>query len=182
MRQISLLALGLLTLMAGAALAQETGSGGIKLDGDKPIQIESDKLEVREQENIAIFTGNVNVVQGPTLLKAGVMTVHYAKPEEKPAKGESGGATAGSQKVERIEVGKTVYLKSNDQVATGDEGVFDVKNSTMTLSGKEVVLTQGGSVAKGCKLTVNTANGKSQLESCSGGGRVSVMLPGSQSN
>ena len=32
-----------------------------------------------ENENIAIFTGNVNVVQGPTLLKAGKMTVFYAK-------------------------------------------------------------------------------------------------------
>ena len=37
---------------------------GLKLSGDKPIQIESDKLEVREAENIAIFTGNVSVVQG----------------------------------------------------------------------------------------------------------------------
>ena len=28
---------------------------------------------------MAIFSGNVTVVQGPTLLKAGKMTVYYAK-------------------------------------------------------------------------------------------------------
>ena len=32
--------------------------------GKEPIQIESDKLEVREAENMAIFTGNVNVDAG----------------------------------------------------------------------------------------------------------------------
>ena len=49
------------------------------MSGDEPIQIESDKLEVREKENMAIFSGNVSVVQGPTLLKAGKLTVYYAK-------------------------------------------------------------------------------------------------------
>ena len=52
---------------------------GLKMSGDEPIQIESDQLEVREKENIAIFSGNVSVVQGPTLLKAGKLTVYYAK-------------------------------------------------------------------------------------------------------
>ena len=56
------------------------------MSGDQPIQIESDRLEVREKENIAIFSGNVTVVQGPTLLKAGKLTVYYAK--------DSGGSAA----------------------------------------------------------------------------------------
>jgi lipopolysaccharide export system protein LptA len=186
MRQISLLALGLLTLMAGVAGAQEQRAGGIKLDGDQPIQIESDKLEVRERDSMAIFSGNVNVVQGPTLLKAGVMTVFYAKPAEGAAQ-NSGSPTTGSQQIDRLELRDKVYLKSNNQVLTGDEGDFDVKTSTLVLTGKEVVLTEGGNVAKGCKLVANTSNGKHQLESCPGAGgkagRISVILqPGSQSN
>lgn len=177
MRGTSLLALGLLALATDAALAQSSGTG-IKLVGDQPIQIESDKLEVRELESIAIFTGNVNVVQGPTLLKAGKMTVYYVKQE----KGASTGATPASQDIERLEVEDKVYLKSESQVATGDAGTFDVKNDTLTLTGKEVVLTEGANVAKGCKLTVNTRTGQSKLDSCSGG-RVQVVLqPGSQGN
>ena len=130
--------------------------------------IDADKLEVREQESIAVFTGNVNVVQGDTLLKAGLMTVYYAK--------GGGSPTSGSQRIERLEVRDKVYLKSKDQVATGDEGNFDVASNTLVLTGKEVVLTEGVNVAKGKKLTVNTQTGKSQLE-----GRVQVLItPGSQ--
>ncbi|MCC6205341.1 MAG: LPS ABC transporter substrate-binding protein LptA, partial [Hyphomicrobiales bacterium] len=149
MRGTDLLAFALLTLAAGPAFAQ-TSSTGIKLDGDKPIQIESDRLEVREQESKAIFTGNVTVVQGPTLLKAGVMTVFYVK-----GAGDNANST-GSQQIDRLEVSNKVYIKSENQVATGDEGTFDVKSSTFTLKGKEVVLTDGGNVAQGCSLTVNT--------------------------
>ena len=49
------------------------------MSGDKPIQIESDKLEVRQADSVAVFTGNVTVMQGPTVLKAGKMTVYYVK-------------------------------------------------------------------------------------------------------
>lgn len=172
MRSTDLLAIALLTVTAGSAMAQ-TSNTGIKLDGDKPIQIESDKLEVREQENKAIFTGNVSVVQGTTLMKAGIMTVFYA------ANGGGGGAAAAdSQQIDRLEVANKVYIKSENQVATGDEGTFDVKSSTFTLKGKEVVLTDGGNVAKGCSLVVNTATGRSQLDGCGQGstGRVQVQI------
>jgi lipopolysaccharide export system protein LptA len=160
MRATDLLAIALLTFTAGSALAQ-TSNTGIKLDGDQPIQIESDKLEVREQENKAIFTGNVSVVQGTTLMKAGIMTVFYAANS-----GGGGTAAAGSQQIDRLEVANKVYIKSDNQVATGDEGTFDVKTNTFTLKGKEVVLTDGGNVAQGCSLTVNTATGRSQLDGC----------------
>ena len=178
MRGTNLLAFALLIAAAGPAFAQ-TSSTGIKLDGDKPIQIESDKLEVREQENKAIFTGNVSVVQGTTLMKAGVMTVFYAK--------DAGGEKAsGSQQIDRLEVSNKVYIKSEKQVATGDEGTFDVKSNTFTLKGKEVVLTDGGNVAQGCSLIVNTVTGRSQLDSCrsgGGSGRVKVQLaPANQGN
>src|SRR5690606_27725852 len=73
-----LLLLGLSSAMAQSSSSPSTMSG-LKLSGDKPIQIESDKLEVHQNENLAIFTGNVSVVQGPTLLKAGRMKVYYVK-------------------------------------------------------------------------------------------------------
>ena len=66
------------------------------MSGDQPIQIESDKLEVRESENLAIFSGNVSVTQGPTLLKSGKMTVYYAK--------DGGSAATGSANIDRLEV------------------------------------------------------------------------------
>ena len=101
---------------AGAVRRRPGSVSGLKLSGDEPIQIESDKLEVREAENVAIFTGNVNVVQGPTLLKAGKMTVYYVKDQAARACG----AATGSANIDQLEVDDKVYIKSDTQVATGD--------------------------------------------------------------
>ena len=74
MRRISFLAgltaivaLGLGSAGASAQTEAESRITGLRLTGNEPIQIESDKLEVRENENIAIFSGNVSVTQGPTI-------------------------------------------------------------------------------------------------------------------
>jgi lipopolysaccharide export system protein LptA len=158
--------------------AQEAGRlTGLKLDGDKPIQIESDHLEVRENDGIAIFTGNVSVVQGPTLLRSGKMTVHYNT--------EGGSATTGSADIDRLEVEGKVYVKSETQVATGDSGSFDMRSEVLVLSGREVVLTEGDNVVVGCKLTVQMSTGLATLDGCAGqqgsSGRVKMLLkPGSQ--
>ena len=47
---------------------------GLQLSKDQPIQIESDKLEIHDQDSTAVFTGKVNVVQGTTTMQAGKMT------------------------------------------------------------------------------------------------------------
>ena len=181
-----LLLLGLSSAMAQSSDAPSTMSG-LKLSSDKPIQIESDKLEVHQNENLAIFTGNVTVVQGPTLLKAGRMKVYYVKSDaadgknKKPA-AEAGKASAaggvspmsGGANIDHLEVDGKVYIKSDDQVATGDSGTFDMKSQVLVLSGKKVVLSQGDNVLVGCKLTVQMQTGLAQVDAC--GGRVMMSL------
>ena len=182
-RPLAAVALGLLVLASapGVVSAQESATtsrlSGLKMSGDEPIQIESDKLEVRESENIAIFSGNVSVTQGPTLLKSGKMTVYYAK--------DGGSAATGSANIDRLEVDGKVYVKSENQVATGDRGTFDMKTEVLVLSGKEVVLSEGPNVLVGCKLTVQMKTGEAQVDGCkegsSGTGRVMMSItPGSQ--
>jgi lipopolysaccharide export system protein LptA len=159
----------------GPVAAQDARFSGLKLSGDQPIQIESDKLEVNEVASIATFAGNVSVVQGDTVLKAGRMVVHYAKD---PNAGASATPSANGA-IERLEVDGKVYLKSANQVATGEKGTFDMKTEVLVLSGKEVVLSEGPNVLVGCKLTVQMKSGKANFEGC--GGRVKTLLtPGSQ--
>ncbi|MCT8999098.1 LptA/OstA family protein [Chelativorans intermedius] len=172
-----LLAAGL--ALAPVAAAAQDGEGrltGLKLSGDQPIQIESDRFEVDETRGVGIFTGNVSVVQGPTLLKSARMTVHYDR--------DAGSATTGSAAIQRLEVEGGVYVRSESQVATGERGTFDMQTEVLTLSGKEVVLTEGENVVVGCRLTVQMATGQAKLESCKGegsGGRVRMLLtPGSE--
>jgi lipopolysaccharide export system protein LptA len=170
----ALAALAVLYQGCGGAFAQdavESRLTGLRLNGDQPIEIESDKLEVLEQENKAIFTGNVSVTQGPTIMKSGSMIVYYAK--------DGGSAATGSSNIERLEVDNKVYVKSDNQVATGDKGTFDMKTEVLVLSGSEVVLSEGSNVLRGCKLTVQMKSGQAQVDGCSkggGSGRVQMKL------
>lgn len=168
----------LLLLGASPSLAQSGTTSqvsGLKLSGDQPIQIESDKLEVRQADSVVVFSGNVTVTQGPTTLKAGKMTVYYVK-DPNAAKGAAAGASAmtGSANIDHLVVDNKVYIKSNDQIATGDNGTFDMKSQVLVLSGKEVVLSQGPNVLKGCKLTVQMKSGLAQVDGC--GGRVIMSM------
>ena len=164
------LGLSVLMLTSLAAIAQNASDRvtGMKLSNDLPIQIESDRLDVREADSIAEFTGNVSVVQDKTLLKAGKLIVYYAK--------TGGSAATGSAAIDRLEVSGKVYVKSATQVATGDSGTFDMKSQVLVLSGNKVVLSEGKNVAAGCKLTVQMQSGRAKLESCKAGGRVSIVL------
>ncbi|MDX8500062.1 LptA/OstA family protein [Mesorhizobium sp. VK4C] len=170
----------LLLLGAAPALAQSSSTSqmsGLKLSGDQPIQIESDKLEVRQADSAAIFSGNVTVNQGPTLLKAGKMTVFYVKDANAP-KGAAAGASAmtGAANIDHLVVENKVYIKSNDQIATGDKGTFDMKTQVLVLSGNEVVLSQGDNVLKGCKLTVQMKSGLANVDGCGSSGRVIMSI------
>lgn len=168
-----------LVFAGGPAAAQQstqTRLDGLALDSDQPIQIASDRLEINDETNTATFSGNVEVVQGDTLLKSGRMVVHYAG-----GVGARGAVSGGAGDIDRIEVSGTVYLKSGEQEATADAGTFDLRSEIFTLTGEEVVLTEGPNVFIGCKLTVRMATSEAKLESC--GDRVMIQLdPGSRPN
>ncbi|MEZ5810646.1 MAG: LptA/OstA family protein [Rhizobiaceae bacterium] len=146
------------SVVFGAAQDGSSRLTGIKLSGDEPIQIESDRLEVHDKDRQAIFTGNVSVVQGKTLLKSGRMIVYYSDGE--------GSVATGSSDIERLEVDGKVYVKSESQVATGDRGTFDMKTEVLVLTGDEVVLTEGDNIIVGCKLTVQMKSGKARFDGC----------------
>ena len=153
---------------AATASAQSTTSQmeGLKLSNDQPIQIQSDQLEIKEQEKKAFFTGNVQVVQGSTTMKADKMTVLYT--------GEGASVTSGNANIDKIFLDDTVFLTSGTQQATAEKGEFDMATQTFVLSGKQVVLSEGPNVFKGCKLTVLMETGQAKLDAC--GGRVEILL------
>nr|CAD6603659.1 OstA-like protein [Rhizobium sp. TCK] len=166
---VSMIVGGLLSLAAVCpAFAQATTSqmDGMRLSNDEPIQIESDQLEIKEQEKKAYFTGNVKVVQGTTTMRAGKMTVLYT--------GEGASMTGGNADIEKIYLDNKVLLNSGTQQATADKGEFDMPSQTFILTGDQVVLSEGPNVFKGCKLTVYMETGEARLDAC--GGRVEILL------
>ncbi len=166
---VSMITTAVLCLLAAApAAAQNTTRqmDGMKLSNDEPIQIESDQLEIKEQEKTAYFTGNVKVVQGTTTMRAGKMTVLYT--------GEGASMTSGNTDIDKIFLDEKVFLTSGTQQATAEKGEFDMASQTFVLTGEQVVLSEGQNVFKGCKLTVLMNTGEAKLDSC--GGRVEILL------
>lgn len=166
--------------LSAFAQTEQVPFGSLNLsNGKQPVKIDADRLEMRDKEGIAIFNGNVSVVQGETVLRAGQMIVHYNKGSNNADAGaQQGTAGLSASGIDRLEVSGKVYLKSGPQVATGDTGVYNAKTQLMVLQGKKVVLTDGDNVATGCKMTAHMDTGKAFLEACPGAkkGRVSIIM------
>lgn len=168
-------ALGLLALTSSAASAQDFGAAfaGFDSGSNEPIQIEADRLEVRDPEQLAIYTGNVIVRQGSTILEAPELRVFYSGTPE--------GTDAPGSEVERLEAGVGVTVRSGDRTASGDTAVLDMAQEIVTMTGN-VVLTEGENVVRGERLIVNLATDEGRME----GGRVQTLInpgesaPGSQ--
>lgn len=154
------------SLSGASAQTFSNSFAGFGSSNDEPIQIESSELQVEDKKNLAIFTGNVVVIQGDSQLKTHQLKVYYD--------GQASGAA--QQNISRLEAIGRVFISSKDQTATGDNASFDMKRDIMVMTGKEVVLSQGPNVVVGSKLTVNLATGKADLESSQKSGRVRVLM------
>ena len=162
-----------LTLAAGAQPAQQPSNAmqGIQLNRDQPVKIESDALEVRDKSRQATFMGNVKLTQGETTLQCRTLVIFYednsapagAPKKSAPATAQKGGAP-GSQQIKRAEAKGDVLVTQKDQTAKGDNGIFDVKSNTVTLTGN-VVVTQGTNVLRGERMVVNLETGVARVES-----------------
>jgi lipopolysaccharide export system protein LptA len=162
----SLSFLAVLATLSSGAHAQTKEKNGFALSNNKPIQIESDSLQLREQEKKAFFDGNVKVVQGAMTLTANHMIVYY--------KGQGNSLAAGGGDIDRIEVDGNVQVVSGTQSARGDKGNFDMRSEVLKLSGKQVVLVDKGNVLTGCELTVQMKSGQADMGNC--GGRVKILI------
>ena len=159
-------------LGAAPALAQPSGPfGGFKHDSDAPIEITSDSLEVRQGEQIAIFTGSVVAGQGTLRLTADTVTVRY---DADTVGGETGTGAIRSMRAEG-----NVFLSNGAETAEGAWAEYDVAGGMMRMGG-QVVLTQGENAIAGDSLVINMAEGTGRIEGREGGRVKSVFTPSGQ--
>ena len=165
---------------------------GFSQNRDQPVHIEAAKLEVRDKQKIATFSGDVRVKQGDTGMRCRILKVYYERDEDGgKAKSKTIQAATpgpgGEQRIRRLEAIGNVVVTQKEQTATGNIGIFDMKSNTVTLTGN-VVMTQGQNVLRGDKLVVDLTSGVSRVESAkNGSGRVEGLFmpsgegPGSNS-
>ncbi len=181
LRHLAMLAVIMASGFGTVAHAQSIGAfSGFKSGNKSPIQIEADRLEVVDKKAIAIFQGNVKVVQGTSVLKADKLKVFYNKTEKDPKGAKNSKAKKGNS-IKKLEVSGTVYIRSDDNEATSDSGWFDMVTEDVELAGN-VVLTQGKNIMTGCRLRANLKTGIAKMISNCGGnqgsktGRVKMLF------
>lgn len=140
-------------VLAGAGAAQDADDGGVTAgNASQAIEITADTLEVRQSENVAVFEGSVNAVQGELVLNADMLTVYYRESE--------GGQ--GNLGVSRIDAQGNVVISSPDETAQGQSGTYDVESGRIDLAGG-VILSRGNNIVQGETLTMDLETGVSRV-------------------
>lgn len=147
-----------LALMGGAALAQNRGFGSAQ-DIGQPVEVTAEALSVDQKTGKAVFSGNVLIGQGKMRLSADRVTVTYAQGDQR--------------KISALRAEGNVTLVSGEDAAEAQAADYNVAAGNVVLTG-DVLLTQGGNVLAGEKVTVDLATGTANAS-----GRVrSVLQPG----
>lgn len=150
------------------AAAQSVTSGELSTASktEKDVDIEADSMQVLEDEQQAVFTGNVDATRGTVRLNSDKLVVHY---KEKPR-------DDGTKKTEvtHLDANGNVVIVTRNQRITGQWAKMNVTANELTVGGN-VVVVQGKTIVKGKKLFVDLDTNKSEMT----GGRVKgSFVPG----
>ncbi|QLH14318.1 lipopolysaccharide transport periplasmic protein LptA [Paracoccus pantotrophus] len=146
-----------LMLVAGPALGQARGFGSAQ-DIKEPVEVTADSLTVDQKSGQATFSGNVLIGQGAMRLAADSVTVTYAQGDQR--------------RISALHAQGNVTLASGEDAAEAQAADYDVETGTIVLTG-DVLLSQGGNLLAGDKVTVNLESGTAEAS-----GRVrSVLQP-----
>ena len=169
MKTIFLALIAAVSLSVTASAQSTTGPfGGFKHDRTQPIEITANSLEVRQAEQLAIFSGEVVAGQGTLRLTADKVEVTYDE------NNNSGGDTGA---IKNMVASGNVFISNGAETAQGARAEYDVDGGNITMTGS-VVLTQGENVISGQTLTINLNAGQGRIEG-TGTGRVkSIFTPG----
>jgi lipopolysaccharide export system protein LptA len=162
-----------LTLLAAAALTSSTARAQIS-NGNGPIDVTADQLEMVDAQHLAIWRGNVEAVQNGNRLVSDILNVYFqgngtagakapAKPKTvTPAAGGTASVGADWGAVKQLIADGHVFFVGDNQTARGNHAVYDLAPDTITMTG-DVVVVQGDNVIKGDKLIIQVKTGHADV-------------------
>jgi lipopolysaccharide export system protein LptA len=156
-------------LAATAAIAQvrqEQPTSALKgHNTNAPVDVTSDRLEVQERADRAVFLGNVHATQADLTLDTQRLTVAYST------------AQGNNVQINRLDAAGGVVVHDATETAKGDFGVYDLDHKLITLIGN-VQLTRENNQVNGARLVIDLNSGRAVIDGGppgvnSTGGRVS---------
>lgn len=152
------------TLAALAAMplsAQQSGGLAVSKghNSNAPIDVSSDRIEVQDRANRAVFVGNVHAVQGDMTMDSQRMTVAYSRAPQ----------PGSDPQIERIDASGGVTVVEPGQRAKGSYGIYDLNRKLITLIGG-VSLIRNGNTVNGARLVINLDTGRATVDGSAVGG------------
>lgn len=147
-----------LPLAAGVALAVSQQLAAQVFPGhdtNAPVDYSADRIELQDKQNRVVLSGNVDVRQSDLRLRAAQTVVNFTN--------------AGSLQIQRITASGGVVVTRNDEVATGDVGIYDFGQRIITMTGNATLKRGTGDTLRGGRFVIDLKSGISTAS----GGRVS---------
>ena len=134
-------------------------------DRDQPIEVEADQLEVREQERVSIYLGNVKLVQGSLEINADRVVIHFNEANELTLMEMTGTPATLRQ------------LDDNQQEMWGEAKQIDYTQSKSLLELRNSArLRQAGDIIESDLIRINTENSSLQAGSMESDQRVKMLI------
>ena len=150
--RLFILVLATLWVFPIAATAQSSVSVGVpRQDTSLPVEVTSESLTVEDEEGVAIFEGNVVVVQGTMRLTAPWIRVDYVESEE------------GRTVITEMNAKDGVTYVNGPEAAESEKATYWPEDGDLVMTG-DVMLTQGKRIMEGERLTVDLALGTGVME------------------
>jgi lipopolysaccharide export system protein LptA len=120
------------------------------IDTNLPVEIESQQLEIMQQENKSIFSGNVVATQGDMTLSADELSVFFIEENQ----------------IDRLEAVGNVRFSQLDKIATSDKAVYHQLNGVLLLIG-DAKVQQGKNLVSGDEITFYVQENRSVVKGSS---------------
>ena len=122
------------------------------------IEISSETMEWKREENIAIALGNAQAKQGDRVLSAEKIVIYFNKIKD-------------INKISKLNASGKVSFVTSEQTAKGDQATFLIDNETIIIKGN-VKLEQQDSFMIGEQLSIDLKNNSTKLISDKKKGKV----------
>ena len=117
-----------------------------------PVDVTSDRIEVQERADRAVFTGNVHATQADLTLDTARLTVAY-----------SGGQGNSNLQINRLDAAGGVVVRDPTETAKGDFGIYDLDRKLITLIGN-VQLNRDNNQVNGARLVIDLNSGRAVID------------------
>jgi lipopolysaccharide export system protein LptA len=122
----------------------------LRIETEKETVTARDSLEWYDQKQIAVARGNAIAVKEGRSIRGDTLVAEVERPENQPAR------------IHRVDAYGNVIVASADQIARGDQGVYNLDTGIATLTGRVSVI-KGDNELRGQYAVVDTNNNVSRV-------------------